>query len=132
MLIAFLTFPGFFVFNPFETDISVLSFVQFFSLIGAFLALIFAIWFRSYWKLALRFKFLFWLSLLSWPASLVLVRAVSFLAWGDPGFDYLLRYPIFILTDAVFPIAVMFFWFREKQFAGTRAPSLISRDEVSE
>ena len=58
---------------------------------------------------------------LVWPVSLIISQVTVYILDGSFYFEYLIKFPIFIYTDLVLPILILFLWhdLRENGFAKT-------------
>lgn len=122
-----LSHPGFFVFNPFAPGFTILGLLQTLSSAG--------------WILTICLPLISWIvqsigasrmlllaSVLLWPLSLLLIRVFMALVTGDPGFQYLVNYPIFAVTDFIAP-ALLSWWIlaEERRLPATAKGALGSR-----
>jgi len=110
------TYPSFFVFNPFASQINiVLAIVQTFALI-AWPLLVFG--FPSVFflrkQIGVYAKPLLRVCAVNWPAAVFLVHFVLFLLTQDPSMGYLVQYPAFLVSDIVIPIV---YWRIASRFA---------------
>lgn len=103
-----LNYPTFFIFNPFGPGFTVLGLLQAISTAG--------------WIITICLPLIHWIvrvleaprgiliaAVLVWPISLLVIRAFMGLVTGNPGFNYLVTSPIFIITDFVAP-ALLTWW----------------------
>ncbi len=111
-VVAMVTYPGLFVINPFMAGFTVMSIVQALSLFGLLLAIALPFWVRDGRLKAPRFQVLFLVSVLLWPLSILVIRALLFVGSGDWGFVYLLNFPIFAFTDYLLPGLAIVSFFR--------------------
>jgi hypothetical protein len=107
MAVAVVSYPQFFIFNPYLNGVTVLAVIQTVTIAGWLLTLLAApIAQAPVFKSDSKLYLLAFVTALLWPISLLAVRFALVLEIGDPGFQYLLAYPIFILTDLVFPVVI--------------------------
>lgn len=103
-----MNYPSFFIFNPFGSSFTILGFLQAISTAG--------------WVITICMPLILWLvnsigahrgillaAVLVWPLSLLAIRAFMGIVTGNPGFNYLVTSPIFIITDLVAP-ALLIWW----------------------
>lgn len=60
---------------------------------------------------------------LIWPVSLVISQITVYILDGSFYLDYLIKFPIFIYTDLVLPIFIIFLWHDLKDHHGDEASS---------
>ena len=99
------TYPAFFIFNPFASQINIaLSIAQtFLLLMWPLIAVAFPIIFLARKRLGNRAKTLLRICAVGWPVGLALVHFILFVLARDPALGYLLQYPTFVLTDLLVP-----------------------------
>lgn len=102
--LVIMTFPNFFLFNPFETEDAVFRMEQIFSTVGwivsGTLPLLFA------WVTVLNGKStkpLFMVAVALWPFSILLIQITSAVR-GLGFYSYLGAFPVLALTDLIAPL----------------------------
>jgi hypothetical protein len=109
--VVVLTFPKFFLFNPLAEgngvrafELTVSSFGWVLLLIGP--AIVLVRYASGYKNLIGLLPFI----ALVWPVSLIVSHVTLFLQQGVWYTGYLIQYPIFVLTDIVLPIFLLYIW----------------------
>lgn len=111
-----ITFPSFFFFNPLdepnmvrrvELTISTFGWISLSTLVPILL-FVFAEGMRQARHLVL-------LLALIYPFSLIASQITIYLQTGSPYLNYLIDFPVFIFTDIVLPIIVVFIWIDLKE-----------------
>jgi Collagen triple helix repeat (20 copies) len=109
--VVVLTFPKFFLFNPLAEgngvrafELTVSSFGWVLLLIGP--AIVLVRYASGYKNLIGLLPFI----ALVWPVSLIISHVTLFLQQGVWYTGYLIQYPIFVLTDIVLPIFLLYVW----------------------
>ena len=113
------TFPSFFLFNPFKQADMVRRVELALSTVGWLgLSTIvpFLLFLYASGKTKSR-KFLLFFALL-YPISLVISQVTVWINEGSPYLSYLRNFPIFIFTDILLPILVIFLWHDLKERPG--------------
>ena len=114
------TYPNFFIFRPNEAPETLRQISLWLCLIGWLLAavalpmLLFAA--SSGSKLSLRF---IPLTAMWWPASLIFSQLTVIYLTGESYINYLVDYPIFLVTDIAIPVLVMWKWSQLKESINT-------------
>lgn len=108
LVIVALYHPTFFFFFPFESGFSILGLAQM-NAIAAWFLLAFGplLILLSKAQLAGIWWVLFLVSVIAWPASVVIIHAILFIQMSNAHLDYLMMNPIFILSDIVVPLAYL-------------------------
>lgn len=107
MAVAALSYPQFFIYNPFLNGLSTMAALQTVTILGWVLTISAApLALLPFFRRDERFYALALATAIVWPVSLIAVRVTTLIETGDPGFQYLQLYPIFILTDLVFPVVI--------------------------
>ena len=106
-----LTFPRFFLFNPMAEEDPVRAIELTVSSIGWILLLVgpATILMRYAAGSSSLIKFLPWVALI-WPVSLIISHVTLFLQKETWYTGYLIQYPIFVLTDILLPIFLIYLW----------------------
>lgn len=113
-----LTFPSFFFFNPLndpdmirriELTISTIGWIS----LSTFVPIVLFVFAEGLRKA----KHLVLLLALIYPVSLIASQITIFIRTGSPYLNYLVDFPIFIFTDIVLPILVVFIWMDLKEKA---------------
>jgi hypothetical protein len=108
LLLITLDNPSFFVFNPFETGFSILGFAQLIAIASWFLLLCGPVFILlSKVELVGAWWALFLVSVLAWPVSVFMIRVIVFTQFSDAHFDYLIKNPVFFISDIVVPITYL-------------------------
>jgi hypothetical protein len=106
-----ITFPSFFFFNPFnepdtvrkvELALSTFGWISLSTLVPLLL-FVFSEGMRRVRNLVLFFGMIY-------PVSLIASQITIFMREGKPYLGYLWDFPIFIFTDVILPILVIFLW----------------------
>ena len=113
------TFPSFFLFNPFKQSDVLRRFELALSTLGwlgistvvPFLLFLFAAGKTKFRKYLLFFA-------LVYPVSLVISQITVWIRDGSPYLTYLANFPIFIFTDLLLPVLVVFLWHDLKEQPG--------------
>jgi hypothetical protein len=115
------TFPAFFLFNPFKQSDVIRRFELALSTLGwlgistvvPFLLFLYASGKTNFRKYLLFFALIY-------PLSLVTSQITVWIRDGSPYLSYLVNFPIFIFTDLLLPIMLIFLWhdLKEKQLDG--------------
>ena len=108
MTVTVLSYSPFFFYDPFVSGVTITALFQLLTIPGWLLVILAGP--LSTLKVFLDSRRLTLLAISSatiWPASLLALRAQSLVATGDAGFEYLQSYPIFILTDLLFPLLII-------------------------
>lgn len=108
-----LTFPEFFIFNPFTFGFSTLGVLQTFSTLGWGLALLAPLAYFALRSTQSR-KLLLVFMLGLWPLSVLAIRVFLLSATGDPGWQYLIDFPVFLVTDLIAPTLLIIFLLGER------------------
>ncbi len=110
-LLVFLTYAQFFTFVPSSQENLGFGYLLVTSSVCWLLAMLVPLvsWMIgttfSRWKTVAYFSGVF-----AWPVSVVIIQSYLVMTAGTQFFDYLLNYPIFILTDLVYPVAYLLLW----------------------
>ncbi len=110
-LLVFLTYAQFFTFVPSSQENLGFGYLLVASSVCWLLAMLVPLvsWMIgttfSRWKTVAYFSGVF-----AWPVSVVIIQSYLVMTAGTQFFDYLLNYPIFILTDLVYPVAYLLLW----------------------
>lgn len=98
-----ITYPGFFIFNPFAPGFTVLGLLQSVSTAGWIITICLPLisWVVDVTNAP---KGLLAVSILIWPISLLMIRLFMGLLTGNFGFQYLFSTPVFFITDLISPI----------------------------
>lgn len=113
------TFPSFFLFNPFKEPDALRRFelaLSTFGWVGISTVVPFLLFLYASGKTRSR-KFLLFFGLL-YPISLAISQVTVWLRDGSPYLSYLGNFPLFIFTDIVLPILVIFLWHDLKEQPG--------------
>lgn len=104
--LVILTFPGYFFFNPMETEDALLRSGQIASTVGWIVLATIAPAIALAAANGNR-RFIAWLGpvALLWPASILIIHATLALQTGDWYMGYLVEYPIFWISDVAIPLA---------------------------
>ena len=106
--LVILTFPGYFFFNPMETEDALLRSGQIASTVG-WVALGTVAPAIAFAAANGNRRFVAWLGpiALLWPASILIIHATLALQTGDWYLGYLVEYPIFWISDLAIPLAFL-------------------------
>lgn len=96
------TYPQFFLINPYFYGFTILALFQTFSTAGWVLIILSPLIY-ALTKSRGKLEFLTVASVLMWPISVVTIRIFLFSSTGDPGWQYLFVYPVFIVSDLLAP-----------------------------
>lgn len=102
-----LTYPGFYIFNPFETKIEIFRFLQIFSSVGCLLFATFPILFA--WVPVLNgksTKIPYLVAAIFWPVAILVIQLTLALQGGG-FYSYVGRDPIFALNDLIAPVLLI-------------------------
>lgn len=102
------TYPQFFLINPYFYGFTILALFQTFSTAGWVLIILSPLIY-ALTKSRGKLEFLTVASVLIWPISVVTIRIFLFSSTGDPGWQYLFIYPVFIVSDLLAPIFLAYF-----------------------
>ena len=112
LLSVIATFPTFFIFNPLQFGVTMISLLQVGSTI-AWIVLLFSPVFILHLKHVSKKRAIIQSSLvLFWPVMVMLIRVFLLVSIGDPGISYLLTSPVFAVTDFILPIGISILLFR--------------------
>ena len=128
-LLVYLSYPEFFTWNPANSANLVFGWLQYISSFAWFSAALgpLAFWISGS-EFSQRKSLAYLVSALFWPAALVALHIYLFFSSGNAGLAYLVNYPIFVLTDIIFPVIYVQLW---RTFATKRKPKgLIKNDFV--
>ena len=110
-LFVYLTYPGFFVWNPTHSVIPILGWLQLASTLAWFAALVAPV---VLWYLGVSFSAAksrsYLVASLAWPGILIILHVYLLGTTGNIGLAYLVNYPIFIFTDIIAPIIYVQMW----------------------
>jgi len=102
-----LTYPSFYIFNPFETAIPTFRFEQIFSVSGSILYAIFPLLFACVPKLnGKSTKVAYIISASLWPLAILVIQT-TIAVQGGQFYSYTVREPIFALHDLLAPIVLI-------------------------
>ncbi len=105
------TYPEFFIFNPFEETSLLRQITLTLSMLGwLVLATVPALALFSYAAGNSKLIPLLPIAALLWPTSVVINQVVLYARDSTWYFDYLLNYPIFIASDILLPMLLLFMW----------------------
>jgi hypothetical protein len=108
LLLIALSNPGFFMFNPFEMGFSILGLAQLIAIASWFLLMLGPVFILlSKVQLVGNWWALFLVSVLAWPVSVFMIHAILFIQTSDAHLDYLMKDPVFIISDIVVPITYL-------------------------
>lgn len=121
-----LTFLGFFFSDPLHSGVTGLALVQFIAQFAWVLLVVGPAVLISLpvWNKAVSIGFLVVTFL--WTAILIIIRLLLLIQTGDPYLGYLFTYPVFIFTDILAPLTLLFIWFTRNRLA--TAPEASSRE----
>jgi len=110
------TFPTFFFFSPFAAGFSILGVFQLVSIVGWFaLVIVPPVLLATKLNFAGAIRALFFVSVIMWPAAMLLIRATLLIQTSNPYLGYLVQYPIFIFSDILVPIVYLVVWAKLRQ-----------------
>ena len=113
------TYPQYFFFNPYFYGFTVLGVFQTVSSAGWVLLVLSPIIFAAS-KSSEKRRLLTAVSLLVWPTSVVLIRVFLFASTGDPGWQYLIVYPVFLVSDILAPLFLAYLLLSSRRPAVSR------------
>jgi hypothetical protein len=124
LLLITLTYPSFFFFNPFEAGISIHTLLQALSLLGWITLIsvpVFILNKRVHFDGMVQLIFL--VSVLIWPAGILLIRVMLMINTSDPHLLYLFEHPVFIVSDVIVPAIYVMMWAQFRKPATAPAPA---------
>jgi hypothetical protein len=106
LALQILTFPEFLFLDPFSNSLGVFLAGAQLAAVTGWIVLLFVppILIALRTRIGRRFSIYLAISASIWPAVLLSIRLVHLAVTGNPGIDYHLSYPIFVLSDFVVPI----------------------------
>lgn len=112
-----LTYPDFFIFNPLAETNALRTAALWTCLVGWLVASIGTptmLWLTSDGN----YKALKWIpfTALLWPVSIVFSQLTSYMVTNKSYLNYIIDYPIFILTDIALPVLALWKWYEMKKF----------------
>lgn len=114
------SFPQFFFFNPYIYGFTILGLFQTVSTAGWVLVVLAPVIYLASRSAGTR-ELLTAVSILIWPTSVVLIRVFLFVTTGDPGWQYLVVYPVFIVSDFLAPMFLAYLLVFSPRFRSQRS-----------